>query len=195
MTSTESAAPHAPAPLQVVVMGVSATGKSSVASRLAERLGWDFVEGDDLHPPANVEKMREGVALTDADREPWLDLVNERARAEARAGDSSVITCSALRRTYRERLHDGVPALHFVHLHAPYAVLEPRMLQRRRHFMPTGLLRSQFETLEPLAADEDGTVVDVSGTLDEVVDLALAAVRRRVAAAGAPGHDGPATGS
>lgn len=180
MTSTDASAGDArPSPLQVVVMGVSATGKSSVALLLAERLGWEFVEGDDLHPPANVEKMREGVPLTDTDREPWLDLVNARARERARGGASSVITCSALRRAYRDRLEDGVPAMHFVHLHAPYAVLEPRMARRQRHFMPTGLLRSQFATLEPLQPDEDGTVVDVSGTLEEVVELALAAVRRR----------------
>lgn len=168
------------APLQVVVMGVSATGKSTVARALAERLGWSFVEGDDLHPPENVAKMEAGEPLTDEDRAPWLDEVNDRARVEAAAGRSAVLTCSALRRTYRERLGDGVPAMHFLHLAAGYDVLEPRMQQRQRHFMPTGLLRSQFDTLEPLEDDEDGTVVDVSGTVEEVVAAALEAVARRL---------------
>lgn len=165
--------------LQVVVMGVSATGKSTVGRRLADELGWDFIEGDDLHPRTNVVKMESGGPLDDTDRAPWLDEINRVAREQAAGDRSSVITCSALKRAYRERLSDGVEAMLFVHLHAAYEVLEPRMQQRARHFMPTGLLRSQFDTLEPLDDDEDGVVVDVAPGPDEVADAAVGAVRAR----------------
>jgi gluconokinase len=168
--------------LQVVDMGVSATGKSTVGRRLADELGWTFVEGDDLHPRSNVAKMESGDALTDADRAPWLDEINRVAREHSADGRSSVITCSALKRSYRDRLTDGVDAMFFVHLHADYAVLEPRMEQREKHFMPTGLLRSQFDTLELLGDDEDGTVVDVAPGAAEVVGDALDAVRARLGA-------------
>jgi gluconokinase len=166
--------------LQVVVMGVSATGKSTVAAAVAADRGWDLVEGDDLHPASNVAKMQSGEPLTDEDRAPWLDRVNERARGHAGAGHSAVITCSALKRSYRDRLRVGVPTMFFLHLHGAYEVLEPRMAQRQRHFMPTGLLRSQFDTLEPLAEDEDGVVVDVAASLQEVVADARAAVAERL---------------
>lgn len=161
-------------------MGVSATGKSTVATALADTLGWGFVEGDDLHPPENVAKMRSGTPLTDADRRPWLDLVNERAGERAAEGRSTVITCSALKRAYRDRLRAGVPSMWFLHLDAPYEVLEPRMRDRDRHFMPTGLLRSQFADLEPLAGDEAGAVVDVSHGIDAVVQQAVCVVRAEV---------------
>ena len=166
--------------LQVVVMGVSATGKSTVGAGVADRLGWDFIEGDDLHPPENVAKMESGEALTDQDRAPWLDRVSDRAQAQAEAGHSSVLTCSALKRAYRDRLRAGVPAMFFLHLAAPHEILEPRMQQRSRHFMPPSLLRSQFDTLEPLDEDEDGVAVDVSGTIDEVVAAAHEAVAARL---------------
>jgi gluconokinase len=166
--------------LQVVVMGVSATGKSTVGAAVADHLGWEFIEGDDLHPRENVAKMEAGEPLTDDDRAPWLDRVSDRAEKEARAGRSSVLTCSALKRSYRDRLRHGVPAMFFLHLAAPHAVLEPRMQERSRHFMPASLLRSQFETLEPLGQDEDGVTVDVSGTLLEVVAAARRAVEERL---------------
>ena len=160
-------------------MGVSATGKSTVGRRVADELGWDFIEGDDLHPPSNVVKMESGEPLDDADRAPWLEEINRVARAQAAADRNSVVTCSALKRTYRARLCASVEAMFFVHLHASHEVLQPRMQQRARHFMPTGLLRSQFDTLEPLGEDEDGVVVDVTPGLDEVVGAAVAAVRAR----------------
>ncbi len=165
--------------LQVVVMGVSATGKSTVGRRLAGELGWDFIEGDDLHPRSNVVKMESGEPLDDINRAPWLDEINRVAREQAAGGRSSVITCSALRRSYRVRLRDGVDGMFFVHLHADYEVLEPRMRQRADHFMPTGLLRSQLDTLEPLGDDEDGTVVDVTPGAAEVLGEVLRAVRAR----------------
>lgn len=167
-------------PLQVVVMGVSGTGKSTVGRALARGAGWPFVEGDDLHPPANIAKMEAGEPLTDEDRAPWLDEVNARAREHAAADRSCVLTCSALRRLYRDRLRDGVEQMFFVHLAGSFEVLEPRMQARERHFMPTGLLHSQFDTLEELEPDEDGVRVDVAGSVEEVVAAAHAAIDRRL---------------
>lgn len=166
--------------LQVVVMGVSSTGKSTVGSAVADHFGWDFIEGDDLHPARNVAKMEAGEALDDDDRAPWLDRVSDRAEAQSAQRRSSVLTCSALKRSYRDRLRRGVPEMFFVHLAAPYEVLEPRMQQRDRHFMPASLLRSQFDTLEPLEEDEDGATVDVSGSLESVVSSAQRAVDERL---------------
>ncbi len=157
-------------------MGVSATGKSSVARRLAEIHGCDFVEGDDLHPRANVTKMEAGDPLTDEDRWPWLTRVAETMREQADAGRSSVVTCSALKRAYRDRLREDVSDVWFLHLHAPAEVLADRMSQRTRHFMPVSLLDSQLATLEPLAADEHGRVVDVTPPLDDVVAAASQAL-------------------
>jgi gluconokinase len=162
--------------MHIVVMGVSATGKTAVGVPLAEELGCEFVEGDDLHPRSNIEKMTKGVALTDEDRGPWLRAVAERMAAADEAGTSTVVTCSALKRSYRDELRSAAPVF-FVHLDAPFEVLEQRMQQRTKHFMPTTLLRSQLDTLEPLGEDEAGAVVDVSPPLDEVIEEAVNAVR------------------
>lgn len=167
-------------PLQVVVMGVSGTGKSTVAAALADRLDWPFIEGDDLHPRSNVAKMESGEPLTDDDRAPWLAAIREHALEESAAGRSAVITCSALKRQYRDSLREGVGAMFFVHLHGTQEVLEPRMARRERHFMPAGLLQSQLDTLEPLHDDEDGVVVDISGTVEEVIALSVRAVTERL---------------
>ena len=167
-------------PLQVVVMGVSGTGKSTVAAGVARATGWDFVEGDDLHPPANIAKMESGEPLDDDDRAPWLDEVNARAREHAAAGRSCVLTCSALKRAYRDRLRDGVEQMFFVHLAGSFEVLEPRMQARERHFMPTGLLHSQLDTLEELEPDEDGVGVDVAGNIEEVTAAATEAIEKRL---------------
>jgi len=162
--------------MHVVVMGVSATGKTSVGEQLAEELGCEFIEGDQLHPSANIDKMTRGIPLTDEDRWPWLQAIAELVAVRDHDGISTVVTCSALRRSYRDVLRDAAPTF-FVHLHAPYDVLAARMQHRTKHFMPTGLLRSQFETLEELGDDEAGAVVDVSPPLDEVVEEAVNAVR------------------
>src|SRR5687767_13492884 len=148
------AAPDSPGsrPRHVVVMGVSGTGKTTVAVKVAEHFGWDFVEGDDLHPAANIAKMSSGVPLDDADREPWLQAVGVAIARHQAAGTSSVVTCSALARAYRDLLRAHVsddPTVFFVHLAAPYDVLRARM-ESREHFMPAALLQSQFDTLEPL---------------------------------------------
>lgn len=136
----------------VVMMGVSGAGKSTIARRLADELGWDFAEGDDLHPPANVAKMAAGEPLTDADREPWLAVVASWIDAEIKAGRDGVITCSALKRSYRDRLRR--PEVLFVFLSVPRAELERRLRHRMGHYMPATLLNSQLETLEPPASDE-----------------------------------------
>jgi gluconokinase len=162
--------------MHIVVMGVAGTGKTSVGETLAEELGCEFIEGDELHPRANIEKMSKGIPLTDEDRWPWLHAIAEMIAVKDYEGICTVVTCSALKRSYRDVLRDAAPTF-FVHLDAPFEVLEERMEHRTKHFMPTSLLRSQFETLEPLGDDEPGAVIDVSPPLDEVIEEALNAVR------------------
>jgi gluconokinase len=149
----------------IVVMGVSGTGKSTVGRALAETLGLPFVEGDDLHPESNVAKMAAGIPLTDADRAPWLDLI------AAELDRPVVITCSALKRSYRDRLRLAAPDLVLVYLHGAPELLASRMAQRDGHFMPTALLESQLATLEEPAADEYVIGADVMLRPDEIVEL------------------------
>jgi len=160
-------------------MGVSGTGKTSVGERLAASLGAQFLEGDAYHPEANIEKMSAGVPLTDEDRTPWLETLARIVRTRDDEAVPTVLTCSALRRCYRDVLRSAVPAprLVLVHLHAPFEVLEERMSRRQGHFMPPTLLRSQFDTLEPLEADETGILLDVSNDLVDVMSAALASLR------------------
>lgn len=176
-----SAQDHAPAPalMHVVAMGVSATGKTSVARGLTPRLGFAFVEGDDLHPESNIAKMEAGTPLTDEDRWPWLEAIAEIIAGHRARGESVIATCSALRRSYRDVLRGAVPdgEVFFLHLHADFDVLLDRMSERQKHFMPTSLLQSQFDTLEPLQPDELGAVVDVAPPLDDVVDASEKVVR------------------
>jgi gluconokinase len=162
--------------MHVVVMGVSATGKTIVGQQLAEELGCEFVEGDSLHSQHNIDKMTKGVPLTDEDRWPWLQAIAELVAVRDSEGVSTVVTCSALKRGYRDVLRDAAPTF-FVHLHAPFEVLQERMQHRSKHFMPTSLLRSQFDTLEELGDDESGAVVDVSPPVDVVAEESLNAVR------------------
>jgi gluconokinase len=155
-------------------MGVSGTGKTTVAVRLAERLGWTFVEGDDLHPPANIAKMSAGIPLDDDDRRPWLEALAALQAFHHAEGVSTVLTCSALKRSYRDVLRSRLPVgtVTFVHLVAPWEVLRDRM-ESREHFMPASLLQSQLDTLEPLGAGEQGVEVDVSRPVQEVVDAVV----------------------
>ena len=164
-------------PHHLVVMGVSGTGKTTVGEALADRLGLRFIEGDSLHPPANIAKMSSGTPLDDDDRRPWLEILGSLLASHHAAGVSTVLTCSALKRAYRDILRADVPAgsVFFVHLAAPFEVLRARM-ESREHFMPPSLLQSQFDTLEPLGPDEAGEVFDVTPPADEVV----AAVQRFV---------------
>lgn len=161
-------------PHVVVVMGVAGTGKTTVGPLLAGRLGVPYAEGDDFHPPANIAKMSAGVPLDDADRRPWLDAIG--AWAHGRAGLGGVVSCSALKRSYRDRLRAAAPDLVFVHLAGDRPLIEDRMSHRQGHFMPTALLDSQFATLQPLQADEAGVVVDVSGSPEEITERATSAL-------------------
>jgi gluconokinase len=162
------------APRQVlVVMGVSGSGKTTVARQLAERLGWAFAEADDFHPPANIAKMEAGTPLVDADRWPWLEAIRDWACERAAAGEDAVVTCSALRRAYRDVLRGASARVRFVHLEGTRALLEERVGHRTGHFMPASLLDSQLATLEPLGDDEDGVVVPVSKPPAEVVEQVL----------------------
>jgi gluconokinase len=165
-------------PTAVVVMGVSGSGKTTVAQQLARRLGWEFAEGDEHHPPANVEKMRAGTALTDADREPWLRGLAAWIAERERSGTSCVLTCSALRRSYRELLREGNESVFFAHVDVPEAVLAERLAARTGHYMPPSLLGSQLATLEPLEDDEPGLTVPGTGSADDVVDDILDVLAR-----------------
>ncbi len=149
----------------LVVMGVSGSGKSTVAALVAERLGWDLAEGDDLHPDENVAKMAAGLPLDDDDRAPWLDTVSSWIVEHAMQGVPGVITCSALKRKYRDvlREHNVV----FVYLQGSGDLIGGRMAERSGHFMPTTLLDSQVATLEPPQADERHIVVDATRTPEE----------------------------
>lgn len=143
----------------IVVMGVSGSGKSTLGAALAQALRCDFQEGDALHPPANVDKMRAGIALDDADRQPWLERVAAWITTQGERQRDGVVSCSALKRSYRERLRRADPGLHFVYLQLPRVELEQR-LRQRDHFMPASLLDSQLRTLQEPAADERALTLD-----------------------------------
>jgi gluconokinase len=159
--------------LIVVVMGVSGSGKTTLAQGIAGRLGWPFQEGDDLHPAANVDKMARGEALTDGDRRPWLEAVGAWMDEQGAAGASAVLTCSALRRSYRDLLRRGRPEVRFAHVTVDPDLLRRRLETRRGHYMPPSLLPSQLATLEPLAADEPGVTLSGDGAPDAVVEEAV----------------------
>lgn len=160
----------------VVAMGVCGCGKSSVGRMVAARLGWDFIEGDDLHPEANRAKMTAGTPLTDADRWPWLDRIAAEAAALDQAGKSAVVTCSALRKAYRDRLRQAGDNLRFVHLSGDGALIRQRMESRKGHFMPPGLLESQLRTLEPPLPEEAALVLDISAGVPEIAEEIIASL-------------------
>ena len=164
-------------PPQVVVMGVTGTGKSTIGALVAADLGVDLIEGDAYHPPSNLEKMSSGRPLTDEDRRPWLETLAGLLAMERAEGRTAVLTCSALRRAYRDILRADIPAreVFFVHLHAAFDVLDQRM-RTREHFMPPSLLQSQLDTLEPLEPDEAGVLVDVGLSVDEVIEQVRASL-------------------
>jgi gluconokinase len=168
-------------PPLIVVMGVSGCGKSTVGQLLAQALGAPYVEGDDLHSPENVERMRSGVALNDAQRQDWLQALAARLAAAQVQARPLVVSCSALKRSYRDILRSGAPDLWLVHLHGTPQVLAARAAQRQGHYMPVSLLDSQFATLEIPGDDERVMRFDV--TLDP-----LDIVRGTVAALQAGGH-------
>jgi len=148
-------------------MGVTASGKSTVGAALAQRLRVPFIDADDLHPPANIAKMTAGQPLNDDDRYPWLERVGQWL-AEHR--DGGVVSCSALKRKYRDRLRAHSPDIEFVYLRGTPELIERRLATRSGHFMPAALLRSQFETLEPLGADEHGITIDAAQDAEAIVE-------------------------
>ncbi|GLY70092.1 gluconokinase [Amycolatopsis taiwanensis] len=168
-------------PVVLVVMGVSGSGKSTVAGLLAGRLGWDFEEGDDLHPPENVAKMAAGQPLTDEDRKPWLAKVAEWIAERTGAGRPGLITCSALKRAYRDVLR-GEHVI-FVYLAGTRAEIARRLAVRHGHFMPASLLESQFATLEEPGAGERAITVDISASASTDVERIITMLGLRAAGA------------
>ena len=152
----------------IVVMGVSGSGKSTVGAALAQRLRVPFADADDFHPPANIQKMTSGQPLNDEDRYPWLEAIGE--WLEARCADGGVMSCSALKRSYRDRLRRHCPQVIFLHLAGSPEVIGRRQASRPGHFMPATLLASQFETLEPLQSDERGVTIDVDQDIDSIIE-------------------------
>lgn len=152
-----------------VVMGVSGCGKSTVGQALATADGVPFVEGDQYHPPANVAKMSAGQALNDDDRADWLLALQGQVSAARLRGEGLVISCSSLKRRYRDLLRQGDPALRFAHLNGPKELIAARMQARVGHYMPTSLLDSQFRDLEPLQPDEAGITLDIETPPTELV--------------------------
>ncbi len=170
----------------VIVMGASGVGKSTVGKGISTVMGWTFAEGDAFHSVANVAKMASGHPLDDEDRWPWLRSIGAWIQAEVDERRSAVVTCSALRRVYRDILAEGRPQVCFLHLVAGEDLVADRMSHRKNHYMPTSLLHSQYDTLEQLDPDESGVVVSVQGRAPEVLVRALAALGLE------PLHDAPA---
>jgi len=169
-------------PLVLVIMGVSGSGKTTVAEILAERLGWAFQEGDALHPQSNIEKMKAGQPLDDADRQGWLEAIAEWIERRLDAGESGLITCSALKRSYRAVVNRRGSGVLFVVLAGSRATIAPRLATRHAHFMPAGLLASQLETLEDPRPDEPHIRVEIDpapGVIAERILHELGAQLRR----------------
>lgn len=162
----------------IVLMGITGSGKSAVMHALAERLNWACAEGDEFHSASNVQKMAGGRPLTDADRRPWLEALAAWIGEREAAGTDAIVTCSALRRSYRDLLRDGHPTVWFAHLVAPRELIASRMERRSGHYMPLSLLQSQLDTLEPLDRDEPGAVIDASDGLEATVGRILARLGR-----------------
>jgi gluconokinase len=160
-------------PIVLVVMGVSSSGKTTVGKLLAERLGWHYQEGDALHPPENVAKMSGGTPLTDADRIPWLQRIADQIDDWRGRGEPGVVTCSALKRAYRDIIIGSRRDVGLVYLRGSRELIGRRMAARKGHFMPTALLDNQFATLEEPGPEEPAITVDVGGTPAEVVDEIL----------------------
>jgi carbohydrate kinase (thermoresistant glucokinase family) len=157
----------------LVVMGVSGSGKTTIARGVAAAKGWTLVEGDSFHPPANVAKMAAGTPLTDADRWPWLHAIAAAIDADRARGENAVVACSALRRAYRDILIGDRPDVRLVYLQGSRELIGERMRARQGHFMPPALLDSQFQTLEEPGRDENPITVGIGGTPDEIVRAIL----------------------
>lgn len=150
-------------------MGVSGSGKSTVAGALADRLGWVLAEGDDFHSTVNIAKMHSGTPLNDGDRMPWLAAIRTWIDEQVRAGKPGIVTCSALKRAYRDLLAEGRPELLFVYLRGTVALMSEHLAAREGHFMPASLLPTQFEVLEEPTADEPALVLDAARPVAAIV--------------------------
>jgi gluconokinase len=160
----------------IVLMGVSGSGKTTVGERLARALGAEFAEGDAYHPPANVEKMKSGHPLDDADRQPWLERLSVEIGRWLDAGEDAVLACSALKQRYRDILRGGRPGVRLVYLRGSEELIRDRLKRRRGHYMPASLLKSQFAALEE---PEDAITVDIGGAPDEIVAEILAGLKHK----------------
>jgi gluconokinase len=178
-TPAQAPGSTAPAPEHLVVMGVAGSGKTTVATLLGDHLGITYAEADQFHPQANIDKMSAGTPLTDEDRWPWLEAIRDWLSSEADAGRSGVVTCSALRRSYRDLLRTARGQVCFVHLDGSPELLADRMQHRSGHFMPTSLLPSQLATLEPLTDDERGFRLDIAAPPEQLVEEILAQAHLR----------------
>ncbi len=158
------------APCALVVMGVSGSGKTTIADKLAERLGWTFEDGDRFHPPSNVAKMSAGHPLTDEDRWPWLQAIADEIDRVCKVGERAVIACSALKRAYRDILVHGRSDVRILYLKGTQELIASRLAMRKGHFMPPGLLTSQFKTLEPPGTHEHPVTVSIDASVETIVD-------------------------
>lgn len=165
----------------VVVMGVSGSGKTTVAAGIARQEGWELLEGDTFHPPSNVAKMKAGIPLTDEDRWPWLRAIAERVDALRADGRSVAVACSALKRAYRKVLIGGRPDSVLIYLRGAKQLIRDRMEARTGHFMPPALLDSQFATLEEPGPDENPIAIGIEGTPEETIRLAIQHLEERLA--------------
>jgi gluconokinase len=157
-------------PRALIVMGVSGSGKSTIAERLAKRLGWRYEDGDWFHPPSNVAKMSTGQPLTDEDRWPWLRAIANEIDRACEAGQQVVIACSALKRAYRDVLVHGRNDVRIIYLNGTQDLIAGRLGARKDHFMPPGLLTSQFKTLEPPDANEHPVIVSIDASIEAIVE-------------------------
>lgn len=163
-------------PQCIIVMGVSGCGKSTVGELLAARLEADFYDGDDLHPAENINKMSAGVALTDDDRWPWLDIIRHKMSAEVANKKSIIIACSALKLCYRQRLAQGLATLRFVYLNGSSELITQRQSSRTDHFMPAALIESQFATLEDPGTEANVVTVSIDQPIADIVDQCVVAL-------------------
>lgn len=160
-----------------ILMGVSSTGKTTIGTALAEQFGMKLIDGDDLHPRANILKMASGLPLNDDDRRPWLERINDAAFSLEQKSENGIIVCSALKKAYRDQIRQGNQKLTFLFLHGSFELIQQRMAQRKGHFMKTAMLQSQFDTLEIPQADENDVIfIDIDGTFEQVVARCAEAV-------------------
>ena len=157
-------------PCALIVMGVSGSGKSTIAEKLAERMGWRYEDGDTFHPASNVAKMSAGHPLTDEDRWPWLQAIADEIDRACKAGEHLAVACSALKHSYRDVLVHGRDDVRIVYLRGTQELIAGRLTERKGHFMPPGLLASQFKTLEPPGPDENPLMVSIDASVEEIVD-------------------------